>query len=1215
MAKKSELEKKLAEAYKKIKSLEGELNNGSISKKDKKKSIVKPKFVSLYSSKALTQEEINQAYEELDKEAGVKPKKKKVFYQPNTKSEIKQGNLELDALTKPQVKNIFKLFKNKPEPKLIEKSYKSTIKRGNHKGKILNSYIIDNVEPQGKNVNSILQALNTIFMNQKNSFSINLNFAYELYNTRTKQYKTFYESNNTLLFKNYTVITDVLGIKAFAYRLKTKDLIYHYTKNRPSTEWSFSKFISAKIWTINLGYPIGAPLEIPSFIKSRKSIITLDGYDDNLCFFRAYVIHLMNQESKIRIDRTCTQAKKIFEQFYNEKYNKKEYAGIIIEEEVPQFEAIFDIGVNIFEFNDDKETVCIIRRSIKDNTMNVLLYRNHFCYIKDIELLNCIYKCIVCDCIFKNHRAVYHHEKTCKLETRYVFPTEKTYYTVPKSFVEKNSLQFKSYYYQYFATYDFESLLVKTDNNTTLDLKFTQSHVPVSVSICSNVEGYTKPKCFISNSIKTLVQKMVKYLTFIANKACMLKTEEFAKLNDKDKIDFWTDKYCKEMPVLGFNSAKYDLALCQNQLFDALRDNEQSVLFSVKNGNTFRCLATEKLKFLDVSAYLAVGFTYDKFVKSYDCDMIKGFFPYEWFDSFEKLDYESLPAKELFYSSLKREHISDDDYKVCVDAWNDNNMKTFKDFLKWYNNRDVEPFVQAVEKMLEFHGQDKVDLFKDSISIPKIAVKKVFNSTETKFRLIDEENKDIFPFLRRSIVGGPSIIFHRYHEVDVTKIRGGKICKSVKGFDANALYLWAMAQEMPSGDYIKISLTVNDLLTKLDDPKFFAFCEVDIYTPDNLKNYFSEMQPIFKNTEIKFEDIGEEMQQYAIDNNLTLKDEHKLKTNGRKLIGSYFGDKVVLITPLLKWYLKHGLIIKNVYMIVQFTPDKCFQKYCDDISDARRKGDLDKKYEILAETRKLEGNAPYGYTVMNKDSHTSTLYCDDISAQKYANKPFFREITELGDSYEIKMGKRTINQNLPLQIGCAVYQYAKLRMLQFYYDLVDKYIDRTDFQYCEMDTDSAYMALSKESFEECIKPDMKKQYLKEKYDWLPHEMCSCECKKCEDCKLAMYERRTAGLFKIEFDGSGIIALASKMYYCWNDKEVKFSSKGVNKKTNDIDKEKYMKALLGSNGDLQDEKVTNRGFRVVNNQMVTYEQKKKGFSYYYDKRILCEDGISTLPTNL
>jgi hypothetical protein len=37
-------------------------------------------------------------------------------------------------------------------------------------------------------------------------------------------------------------------------------------------------------------------------------------------------------------------------------------------------------------------------------------------------------------------------------------------------------------------------------------------------------------------------------------------------------------------------------------------------------------------------------------------------------------------------------------------------------------------------------------------------------------------------------------------------------------------------------------------------------------------------------------------------------------------------------------------------------------------------------------------------------------------------------------------------------------------MQQFYYDFVDVFVDLRDFQYCVMDTDSAYIALSADTF-------------------------------------------------------------------------------------------------------------------------------------------------------
>jgi len=58
--------------------------------------------------------------------------------------------------------------------------------------------------------------------------------------------------------------------------------------------------------------------------------------------------------------------------------------------------------------------------------------------------------------------------------------------------------------------------------------------------------------------------------------------------------------------------------------------------------------------------------------------------------------------------------------------------------------------------------------------------------------------------LKETVVGGPSLVFTRYHEVGVTGIRVDRIselrlCKKLVGLDANALYLSTMLREMPCG--------------------------------------------------------------------------------------------------------------------------------------------------------------------------------------------------------------------------------------------------------------------------------------------------------------------------------------------------------------------------------------------------------------------------------
>lgn len=72
----------------------------------------------------------------------------------------------------------------------------------------------------------------------------------------------------------------------------------------------------------------------------------------------------------------------------------------------------------------------------------------------------------------------------------------------------------------------------------------------------------------------------------------------------------------------------------------------------------------------------------------------------------------------------------------------------------------------------------------------------------------------------------------------------------------------------------------------------------------------------------------------------------------------------------------------------------------------------------------------------------------------------------------LRKTKKVINLNLPIQIGYFILQYAKQHMLQFYDDFMDRFVERGDFEYCKMDTASAYMAISGPSFESVIKSDM-----------------------------------------------------------------------------------------------------------------------------------------------
>ena len=80
-------------------------------------------------------------------------------------------------------------------------------------------------------------------------------------------------------------------------------------------------------------------------------------------------------------------------------------------------------------------------------------------------------------------------------------------------------------------------------------------------------------------------------------------------------------------------------------------------------------------------------------------------------------------------------------------------------------------------------------------------------------------------------------------------------------------------------------------------------------------------------------------------------------------------------------------------------------------------------------------------------------FYDDSNVQVALNDPLFRRSEQLQPGcYELQMGKRRLVYDLPNIMGFCVYAYAKLSMLQFVYDFLDRFVDESQYQFLQMDT-------------------------------------------------------------------------------------------------------------------------------------------------------------------
>ena len=360
------------------------------------------------------------------------------------------------------------------------------------------------------------------------------------------------------------------------------------------------------------------------------------------------------------------------------------------------------------------------------------------------------------------------------------------------------------------------------------------------------------------------------------------------------------------------------------------------------------------------------------------------------------------------------------------------------------------------------------------------------------------------------------------------------------------------------------SLAAEQLLEEIKKGKLFGYVQCDIEVHENLRLNFNNFPPIFKNTLVSESDIGDLMKNYA-------KEDRLLSQPRKMLISSFTLQNGTLITPLLLFFLQLGLVCTKIHRFVEYTPKKCFNSFVQSAVDARRQGDENPNSSVVAETMKLLANSSYGYQIMDRSQHTVTKYFSDKNTHAAINSKLFKKLDHVNNSlYEVELAKAQIEHKEPIIVGFLILQYAKLQMLELYYNFFTRFCDVNKFEELEMDTDSLYLALAEKELEDCIRPEMKAEWQRLRSNdcvdsftadavanFFPRTCC---------VKHKQHDKREPGLFKEEFRCTKMICLCSKTYCCYNVtfNKLKFSSKGLNKRvleqSGDGPLEKYRRVL-------------------------------------------------------
>ncbi len=463
----------------------------------------------------------------------------------------------------------------------------------------------------------------------------------------------------------------------------------------------------------------------------------------------------------------------------------------------------------------------LISKRKSQYTVNLLLYNNHFYYIKNFNRIMSSFGstsrkfCYNCMSGFFNQKRLENHLENCK------------FFKPTKVIMAKDQyLSFKNVEFMHEFPYvmycDFESVLMKTNQEISLKNISTHKHIPASYAFIiikgesevfykSFYRGFDCMKVFLNDlNIQSMIisanlEEIVEMIPLTENEMiehesteyCYLCKEKFSDIDvDLKKVYdhcHLTGKYrgaahqsCnlrykmpKKIPLIFHNLKNYDSHFIIGSISNKNFINCDIIAQSLEK---FIAFTLDSVQVLDSFQFLPASLSelVDNLRKSnYDFPittkifenktnnlkerkellMKKSFFPYEYIDDFSKYDEPTLPKRKCFYSSLSLNTISKEDYKFAKKIWEIFEFENLGEYSDFYNLLDTSLLADAFQKFRRVMKNTHSLEPCHFFSIPGLTFYAALKYTNVKLELI--QDVDIYQMLEKGIRGGINGVMKR----------------------------------------------------------------------------------------------------------------------------------------------------------------------------------------------------------------------------------------------------------------------------------------------------------------------------------------------------------------------------------------------------------------------------------------------------------------------
>ena len=452
----------------------------------------------------------------------------------------------------------------------------------------------------------------------------------------------------------------------------------------------------------------------------------------------------------------------------------------------------------------------------------------------------------------------------------------------------------------------------------------------------------------------------------------------------------------------------------------------------------------------------------------------KGIYPYEYADSFEKLEEKGLPPIEEFGSRLgcgivyresedelgevKPDHISEQDYAHAKNVYEKTRCTSLGGYTRLYCFTDAallaDVFEAYRELCMETYGLDPAHY----VSSPSLAMDAMLKVTGVEIDLLCDQ--DMILFFEGGIRGGISVISKRYSKVN-NKYMGDqydprKESNYIVYVDMNALYSDAMRDPLPVRNFAWIDRDKLDEMEK--DHSLIKSCtlEVDLKVPHTKEFHdFTNCYPLAP---------------------------EKKKINGiMKLTPNLLDKKRYIVHhKVLKLYLERGLVLEKIHRGVSYD-EKTFMRGYIELNTQMRKN-AKNKFEISF--FKLMNNAVFGKQLesVRERSGIQIVNASSVRGEKRLKKlicdPAYKgsKIFTCSEIVSVNMAKKTVELTKPVMVGQTILDGSKYKMFNYWYNHA-KPLWGDNVKLCLTDTDSFVMEVKTEDVYKDIAP-----YALEMYD-------------------------------------------------------------------------------------------------------------------------------------